>query len=108
MVYVRVTPGSADLSRAAEAERFFRETLIPTLEQMPGFRGYIGGVDRTNARITAISMWDTERQARQMRADLDPAVLRQMGNLGMELGVSHVYEVIIEASSQTGELSAPG
>lgn len=96
MVYVRVTPGSADLSRADEAEEFFRETLIPTLEKMPGFRGYIGGVDRTNARITAISMWETERQARQMRADLDPAVLRAMGNLGVELGVSHVYEIVIQ------------
>lgn len=108
MVYVRVTPGSADLSRTSEAELFFRETLIPTLEQMPGFRGYIGGVDRTNARITAISMWDTERQARQMRADLDQSVLRQMGNLGIELGVSSVYEVVIEAGSHAGNASDPG
>ncbi len=96
MVYVRVTPGSADLARADETESFVRETLIPALEKMPGFRGYIGGVDRTNARITAISMWETERQARQMRADLDPGVLRQMGNLGMQLGVSQVFEVIIQ------------
>lgn len=97
MVFVRVTPGSADLSRADDAEQFFRETLIPALEQMPGFRGYIAGIDRANARVTAISMWETERQARQLRADLDPILLRQMGSLGMDLGVSSVYEIVIQA-----------
>ncbi len=95
-MFVRITPGRSDASRLDEVQRWGDNTLVPALQQMPGFRGYVGGADRQTGRITAISYWDTEEQANRMREVLDQSILRQIAELGVQLDPAEVYEVMFQ------------
>jgi hypothetical protein len=95
-MFVRITSGTGDASRDEEVRRWGNETLVPALQKMSGFRGYVGGFDRQSGRITAISYWDTEEQARGMRDAVDPNVLKQIAELGIQLGAAETYEVTVQ------------
>jgi hypothetical protein len=95
-MYIRVTAGSADVSRADEVTQWGNDVLMPAIQRLPGFRNYFGGVDRQSGAIVGITLWETEEQARGLRDALDQSVLQQLGELGVRLGDSQVYEVTLQ------------
>jgi hypothetical protein len=94
-MYVRVSPYSFDPAREQEVVRLSQEQLVPALRQLPGFRRYTGGADRTAGRGVAITEWDDLEHAQSLR-DAISGLVQQMANLGLHLEAAQVYEVLIQ------------
>lgn len=95
-MYVRITHGSSDASRWDEFQRWGNDTLVPAFKRMPGFRGYVGGGDRRTGNIIAVTYWETEDQAQGLRDVVDPGILNQIRELGVQLAAAEIYEVTVQ------------
>jgi hypothetical protein len=90
-MYVRVTRGHYDPSRYGEVKQAVDEQLVPAIKQLPGFRGYTGGVHHGAGTLVAISVWDKEEQA--------SLIAGQRGTfeaLGVRFEPAEVFEVIAQ------------
>jgi hypothetical protein len=91
-MYVRVTRGHFDPSRYDEVKRAVDERLVPAITQLPGFRGYTGGVHHGAGTLVAISVWDEQEQA--------ALIAGQRGmfeELGVRFEAAEMFEVIAQA-----------
>ena len=95
-MFVRITHGSGDASRWDEIQRWGNETLVPAFQRVTGFRGYIGGGDRQTGSIIAITYWDTEDQAHGLREAVDPSLLNEIRDKGIQLAAAEVYEITVQ------------
>jgi hypothetical protein len=69
MSVVRISKGTFDPSRLAEAERRLAESesaLRDTLANLEGLVHYYVGIDRAQSSVTNVSIWDSMEHARQM------------------------------------------
>ena len=64
--YLRLSRLSDLAPRAQEAmiEAFEESDYIDRLEEMSGFRGYLLAADREHGKLTAMSLWESERDRR--------------------------------------------
>jgi hypothetical protein len=69
MPVVRISKGSFDPSRLAEAERLLaegEESLRTPLTELHGLVHYYVGIDREQGYLTNVSVWETVEDAHQM------------------------------------------
>ena len=59
-MYARVNSFQVDPKNMAQATKYANETLIPTLQKMKGYKGYLGLSDPTTGRSYAIVFWEDE------------------------------------------------
>jgi hypothetical protein len=90
-MYVRVTRGHFDPSRYDEVKRAIDEELVPAIEQLPGFRGYTGGVHHGAGTLVAISVWDQEEQAALIAGHRGT-----FEKLGVKFEPAEMFEVIAQ------------
>jgi hypothetical protein len=91
-MYVRVTHGRFNVDTFYDLQRLVEETLIPLLNQLPGFHGYHGGVNRSAGTLVSFSFWDTEEQTQVLQAQRGP-----FEALGVEFEPAEIYEIIAQA-----------
>lgn len=97
-MYVRVTGGTFELEREAEVLQVIEERLVPAFKQLPGFRDYIGALDREAGRHVTITTWETEAQAKGLREAISD-VVSQLRAAGVELEPPAIYEVVAQAGT---------
>jgi heme-degrading monooxygenase HmoA len=90
-MYVRVTRGRVNVDKFDEVQRVFEETLRPALKQLPGFRGYRGGFNRSTGALIGISFWDTEEQSQAVQARRGP-----LEAVGVEMEPAETFEITAE------------
>jgi len=90
-MYVRVTRGHVNPDKFDEVQRVVEEVLKPALQQLPGFRGYRGGVNRSTGAVVGISFWDTEEQSLALQSRRGP-----LEDAGAELDPAETYEITID------------
>ena len=91
-MYVRIIRATIDLAQEKEVQRIAEDGLVPALRALPGFRSYLGGLDRSAGKLVIITTWDTEDQAwfsREQIAD----VASQVRDRGAEFELPEVFEV---------------
>ena len=69
MPVVRISKGTFDLARVADAERLLVESeraLRDALESLPGLLHYYVGIDRVRGALTNVSVWSSLAAAHQM------------------------------------------
>jgi hypothetical protein len=93
-MYIRITTGRFDASRANEIEQLVAQAVGNAARALPGFKSYSTGLDRQAGRFAAISTWETEDQARGFRDQLSQDVMQQMKNAGVQLDEGQVYEAV--------------
>jgi len=103
--YVRIaTLRIIDPTRLSEQRRFTEEEFLPALRRLPGFRRYLGIVDREAALGMTIYEWDERAQAEGMREALG-ALSRQIDEMGIVRFVgAQIYEVVgqVDADAPSG------
>jgi hypothetical protein len=95
-MYIRVTTGQADVSRAEDITRWGNERLVPALRKLPGFKGYHGGADRQSGGIVAVTLWETREQAERLREAIGD-VFAELGGMGVKLDAPKIFEETISA-----------
>lgn len=94
-MYARVTTLESSPERMDTAIRHVRENIVPQLQEMDGFRGFIGLGDRKSGKIMGVVLWESGealRATEQSAAGLRRAAAEVSG--GAIRGVEH-YEVAI-------------
>jgi len=69
MHVIRISKGSFDLARVADAERLLADSeraLRDALTHLDGLVHYYVGIDRVRGALTNVSVWDSLEHAHQM------------------------------------------
>lgn len=95
MPVVRISKGTFDLARLADAERLLGESeraLRDTLARLPGLLHYYVGIDREHGALTNVSVWDSLAHAHQMdtlQAMLAQRPILEGGGVTFEVITNH-------------------
>ena len=59
-MYARVTTVEASPAKLDTATHFFRERVLPQLQQMDGFKGFIVLGDSQSGKLLGVALWESE------------------------------------------------
>src|SRR5215472_3299230 len=63
-MHARLVTSQFQLDKLEEALQLYRESILPEVRQLPGFKGRIGLGDRSKGKAIAITLWESEADAR--------------------------------------------
>jgi heme-degrading monooxygenase HmoA len=52
------------LDKLEEASQLYRESILPEVRQLPGFKGRMVLVDRSTGKVLTLTLWESEADAR--------------------------------------------
>jgi ABC-type phosphate transport system auxiliary subunit len=99
-MYARVSTVEASPAKLDEATHFFGQQVLPQLQQMDGFKGFIVLGDRQRGKLFGVALWESE----EVMHSTEEVVSRRRGGIPHPPGGATVdeenYEVfILEVSS---------
>src|SRR5918998_579897 len=104
-MHARLTTLEAPPERMDDATRHVQEQVLPQLQQMDGFKGFIALRDRGSGRVRGVALWESEEALRAT----DEAAARIRGGVAEASGgtVASVenYEVVVFEASSAGPVS---
>ena len=59
-MYARVTTLEGPPERIDDATRHVREQVLPQLQQMDGFKGFVALGDRQSGKVLGVAFWESE------------------------------------------------
>ena len=94
-MYARLTTLEGPPDRIDDAIRYTQEQVLPQLQQMDGFKGFIALGDRQSGKVRGVALWENEEALRAT----DEAASRLRGGVADATGgrVADVeqYEVAV-------------
>jgi hypothetical protein len=94
-MYARVTTVEASPAKFDDATRFFREQVLPQLQQIDGFEGFVVLGDRQRGKLLGVALWESE----EVMQPTEEVVSRIRGGIPQPPGGAAVdvenYEVFI-------------
>ena len=99
-MHARLTTVEAPPDRMDDATRHIQEQVLPQLQQMDGFKGFIALRDRGSGRVRGVAFWESEEALRAT----DEAAARIRGGVeeatgGTIAGVENHEVIVFEVSS---------
>src|SRR5829696_4910108 len=105
-MHARLTTIEARPDRMDDATRHVQEQILPQLQQLDGFNGFIALRDRGSGRVRGVALWESEEALRAT----DEAAARIRGGVVEATGgtVASVenYEVVVFEAPSRGPVSA--
>jgi heme-degrading monooxygenase HmoA len=102
-MYTRIAHYRYDPTIQEDFWRVTREELVPTLQRLPGFHGYLATEDhRAPGRGVAVTLWATEDQAAGVGAALAEVGYKDDPRLGIAIEQAHIQRVVVRAGALTG------
>jgi hypothetical protein len=59
-MYARVTSVEASPAKLDTVTHFFRQQVLPQLQQMDGFKGFVALGDRQRGKLLGVALWESE------------------------------------------------
>ena len=81
-MHAQVTTVEASPARQDDAIRFFREQVLPQLQQMEGFEEFIALSDQQSGKLLGVVLWENEERMRS----LEEVLSRTRGGISHPLG----------------------
>jgi len=81
-MYAQVTTIETSPARLDDAVRFFREQVVPQLQQMDGFEEFIALSDRQSGKLVGVTLWENE----DLMQSLEKVLSRARGGISHPLG----------------------
>ena len=104
-MHARLTTVEAPQDRMDDATRHIQEQVLPQLQQMDGFKGFIALRDRESGRVRGVAFWESEEALRAT----DEAAARIRGGVteatGGTIASVENYEVVVFQAPSTGPVS---
>jgi hypothetical protein len=95
-MYARVvTMSGADAEKREAALEMINGTVIPTLRDYEGFKGYIALWDKEKQDAKAILLWDNEAVADAAEETLRERRLQFAGGVGLTVVSADLYETLV-------------
>lgn len=67
-MYIHLLQGSYGFGTEDRILRTVRGDILPSMQQQPGFNGYLGGLHRTGNAFVGLAFWETRDQVRALNA----------------------------------------
>ena len=104
-MHARLTTLEATPDRMDDVTREVQEHVLPQLQQLDGFKGFIALRDRVSGRLRGVALWESEEALRAT----DEAAARIRGGVAEATGgtVASVenYEVVVFEAPSAGPVS---
>src|SRR5213592_1814044 len=84
-----------DPSRREEALKNIRETVIPALQELDGFAGFISLADAENRRARSVVLWETKENADEAERQMKTRREDMVSSLGATVRSADLYEAPI-------------
>jgi heme-degrading monooxygenase HmoA len=81
-MHAQVTTMETSPARLDDALRFFREQVLPQLQQMDGFEEFIVLSDRQSGKLLGVTFWENE----ELVQSLEEVLSRTRGGISHPLG----------------------
>jgi heme-degrading monooxygenase HmoA len=81
-MHAQVTTIETSPARLDDAVRFFREQVLPQLQQMDGFEEFIALSDRQSGKLVGVTLWENE----ELMQSLEKVLSRARGGISHPLG----------------------
>jgi heme-degrading monooxygenase HmoA len=81
-MHAQVTTIETSPARLDDAVRFFREQVLPQLQQMDGFEEFIALSDRQSGKLVSVTLWENE----DLMQSLEKVLSRARGGISHPLG----------------------
>ena len=99
-MHAQVTTIETSPARLDDAIRFFREQVLPQLQQVDGFEEFIALSDRQSGKLIGVTLWENE----ELMQSLEKVLSRTRGGIshplgGAVLGAENYAVSIFEVSS---------
>jgi hypothetical protein len=104
-MYARLTTIEAPPDRMDDAARYVQEQVLPQLQQLDGFTGFIAIRDRGSGRVRGLALWESEEALRatdETAARIRGGVVEATG--GTVASVEN-YEVVVFETPSAGPVS---
>jgi heme-degrading monooxygenase HmoA len=97
-MYARVTTLESPPDKIDDATRHVREQVLPQLQQMDGFKGFVALGDRQSGKLLGVAFWESEevlRATEEAVAGVRSGAAEAAGGsvAGVEQYEVHVFEV---------------
>jgi heme-degrading monooxygenase HmoA len=79
-----------------EAERRFRDQVLPAAQALPGFKGAYTLLHRAHAKLLRVTLWETEEAATAAARALERARREDAAAIGSSVPRPELYEVIAQ------------
>jgi len=101
-MYARVlTFDGADPSRRDEVESRIRDDVIPRLQQIDGFAGYVALWDEQSSKAKAIVLWETSEAAEAAEGQLAERRKEMVESMGLTIASNRLLEApIVEVGAR--------
>ena len=95
-MHARLITIQFQLDKLEEALQLYRESILPEVRQLPGFKGRIGLGDRSKGKALAITLWESEADARASGegSAFSQATLAKFAPFYAAPPVIEIYEVV--------------
>jgi heme-degrading monooxygenase HmoA len=99
-MHAQLTTMEASPARLEDAIRFFREQVLPQLQQMDGFEQFIVLSDRQSGKLLGVVLWENE----ELMHSIEEVLSRARGGIshppgGAVVGAENYAVSIFEVSS---------
>jgi heme-degrading monooxygenase HmoA len=104
-MYARVTTLEGSPDKMDDGTRHVREQVLPQLQQMDGFEGFVTLNDRQSGKMLAVALWESEealRATEEAVSSVRSGVAEAVG--GTVAGVEN-YEVAVFEVPSAGPIS---
>ena len=95
-MFARVTTVQGSPDRVDEAARRIQEHAIPSVRQLPGFKGAYWLADRRTGKGLAVGLWESEEAMRASEAMIAQSRRESMEAIGATIQSVEEYEVIAQ------------
>jgi quinol monooxygenase YgiN len=95
-MYARLTRVTTAPERVNEIEPIVREHVLPTAQQMAGFRGMYAMVDHQSGTALSLTLWESEEALARSEEAADRLRSDAAARGGAEITAVERYEVILQ------------
>ncbi len=96
-MFARVSTYTGTSDEIDEAIRQFRENVLPSVEQLDGFKGAYFLVDRQNGKSLTVALWESEEAMRTSEEATNSLRSKVADALGTQMVGVERYEVAVAA-----------
>ncbi len=96
-MFARVSTFTGTSDQVDEAVSQVRESVMPRLEQLDGYRGSYFLVDRENGKTLAVTFWESEEAMRASEEEANTLRSEAADALGTQMVGVERYEVAVAA-----------
>ena len=93
-MYARVTTTQAQPDKADEAARVIKDQVIPSAQQIAGFKGGLWLIDRASGNGLTVTLYETQDALRASEAAAAKIRQDSVNQLGADLVSVETYELV--------------